>query len=233
MFKIIRFAALGSTNQYALENSAALADRTVIVSNAQTGGRGRLRRPWLSPPDVNIYCSIVLKNLTDQPAMLTVLAALAALETIRKYNIPAQLKWPNDVLVNGRKICGILAETNARALVLGIGMNVNISAESLKELDRPATSMLAETGQIFDREKVLQELLENFFVFYERVLAEGFASLVKIWQNELQIIGKQVRVQTAQKDFGGTVSGIVDDGALIIETPQGTEKVLAGDVYVV
>jgi len=233
MFKIIRFAALGSTNQYALENSAALADRTVIVSNAQTGGRGRLRRPWLSPPDVNIYCSIVLKNLTDQPAMLTVLAALAALETIRKYNIPAQLKWPNDVLVNGRKICGILAETNARALVLGIGMNVNISAESLKELDRPATSMLAETGQIFDREKVLQELLENFFVFYERVLAEGFASLVKIWQNELQIIGKQVRVQTAQKDFGGTVSGIVDDGALVIETPQGTEKVLAGDVYVV
>ena len=249
----MHFQTIDSTNKYALENIAKLSDRTVISSNEQTGGRGRLDRKWQSPPDVNIYCSIILKNLTDKPAMLTVLAALAVMETLRKYDIPAQLKWPNDVLVNQKKICGILAEANADGLVIGIGLNVNMDisvtaptsplrdgrcSDRILDIERSrnvrisATSMLAETGQTFDQGKILNEILENFFIFYDHALAQGFASLMKIWQNELNIIGKKVQVQTVQKTFYGTVTQIDDGGALMIETTQGIEKVLAGDVHV-
>lgn len=235
---IIRFTTINSTNKYAQENLGNLADRTIIVSDEQTGGRGRLDRKWLSPAGVNIYCSIVLKNLTDKPALLTILAALAAAETIRKYEIPAQLKWPNDVLVSGKKICGVLAASTVGAagtsgIVVGFGVNVNMNTELLKNIDQPATSMFEVTGQKFDREKILDEILKNFFSFYEHVLASGFASLLKIWQNELNIIGKKVQVKTVQKTFYGTVSQIDDGGALMVETIQGREKVLAGDVHVV
>ncbi|MDR2430649.1 MAG: biotin--[acetyl-CoA-carboxylase] ligase, partial [Candidatus Margulisbacteria bacterium] len=199
----------------------------------QTAGRGRLDRHWLSPAGQNIYCSIILKELTDKPALLTILAALAVKETLQKNNTAAELKWPNDVLAGGRKICGILAEASSGGLVIGIGVNVNMKKKLLEDVGRPATSMLAETGQLFDRDKILNEILENFFVFYEHVLERGFASLRQIWQNELHIIGAKVRVQTIQKEFDGTVLSVDDDGALIIETARGLEKVLAGDIYVV
>lgn len=233
MLNIINFPVLDSTNKYALENLKNLPDRTVITCEEQTGGRGRLQRKWLSPPQVNIYCSLVLKNLTEKPAMLTIIAALAVLETLRKYNLAPQLKWPNDVLVGGKKICGILAETKPDGLVLGIGVNVNTPPEILQQIEKPATSLLAETGQIVNKPKVLTELLESFFVFYDHVLSRGFAYIAQIWQNELQIIDKKVRVKTVQKEFEGTVSQIDADGALIIQTLTGLEKVLAGDVYVV
>ncbi|MDR1997384.1 MAG: biotin--[acetyl-CoA-carboxylase] ligase [Candidatus Margulisbacteria bacterium] len=232
-FNILKFTSLSSTNQYALEHLAELNDRAVIVSEEQTGGRGRLDRRWLSPPGQNIYCSIVLKNLTDKPALLTILAALAAAETLRSHAVPAGLKWPNDVLVKDKKICGILAEANTQGLVLGLGLNVNMPAAMLAQIGQPATSLLAETARTFDREQLLNELLEKFFTFYEHILARGFAYIVKIWQNELHIIGKEVHIQTGQKEFRGVVTGIGEDGALIVETAQGPEKILAGDVHVV
>jgi BirA family biotin operon repressor/biotin-[acetyl-CoA-carboxylase] ligase len=229
---IIRLQTVDSTNKYALERLGALADRTVIIAEEQTAGRGRLNRTWLSPRGENIYCSIILKEQKNNP-LLTILAALAAAQTIRGYGLAARLKWPNDVLVNGKKICGALAESNSQGLVLGLGVNINMSAENLAALDQPATSLRAETGQIHDREKFLRELLEKLFAFYEQAQNAGFAKLVETWQNELDLAGKKVKIQTVQQEVYGTVIQVDKTGALLVATAQGVEKVLAGDVHVV
>jgi BirA family biotin operon repressor/biotin-[acetyl-CoA-carboxylase] ligase len=230
--QIIQLDMVDSTNKYALAHLDALANRAVIVAEEQTAGRGRLNRNWLSPRGENIYCSIVLKEQKGNP-LLTILAALAVAQTMRSRGLAARLKWPNDVLVNEKKICGVLAESNAKGLVIGIGANVNMSAENLAAIGQPATSLRAETGQIHDKEKFLREMLENFFAFYEQAQREGFAKLAEIWQNEVDLIGKKVKIQTVQQEFYGTVIQIDKAGALLVATAQGVEKVLAGDVYVV
>ncbi|GBR73880.1 biotin-(acetyl-CoA carboxylase) ligase [Candidatus Termititenax aidoneus] len=230
--QILWLDTVDSTNKYALAHLDTLADCAVIAAEEQTAGRGRLNRNWVSPRGENIYCSIVLKEQKSNP-LLTVLAALAAAQTVRRRGLAARIKWPNDVLVNEKKICGVLAESNAKGLVIGIGVNINMSAGNLAALDRPATSLQAETGQIHDREKFLRELLENFFAFYEQARREGFAKLAEIWQNELDLTGKRVKIQTVQQEFYGTVIQIDKEGALLVATAQGVEKVLAGDVHVV
>ncbi|MDR1324007.1 MAG: biotin--[acetyl-CoA-carboxylase] ligase [Candidatus Margulisbacteria bacterium] len=230
--RIIRLDTVDSTNKYALTHLDTLTDRAVIVAEEQTAGRGRLNRVWLSPRGENIYCSIVLKEQKSNP-LLTVLAALAVARTVRGRGLAARLKWPNDVLVHEKKICGVLAESNAKGLVVGIGVNINMTAESLAALDRPATSLRAETGRIHDRGKFLRELLKKFFAFYEQARRAGFAKLAEIWQNELDLTGKRVKIQTVQQEFYGTVIQIDKEGALLVATAQGVEKVLAGDVHVV
>ncbi|GBR76084.1 biotin-(acetyl-CoA carboxylase) ligase [Candidatus Termititenax persephonae] len=228
---LINLTSVDSTNKYALANLAGLNDRDVVVAETQTAGRGRLNRRWVSPPGENIYCSIVLKNQRPNP-LLTILAALAVAQTIRQSQIDAQIKWPNDIMVNGKKIGGVLAESNSKGLVIGLGVNVNMSAVAAAQIDKPATSLKIETGQAAAKEKILQEILEKFFALYGQVQQEGFAKLLKIWQNELQIINKKVRVQTAGGEIYGTVIQIDNDGALLVETAQGQVRVLAGDVYV-
>ncbi|MDR1453521.1 MAG: biotin--[acetyl-CoA-carboxylase] ligase [Candidatus Margulisbacteria bacterium] len=229
---IIRLDTVDSTNKYALAHLAALADRVVITAEEQTAGRGRLDRVWSSPRGENIYCSIVLKEQRSNP-LLTILAALAVARALRQHNIEAQIKWPNDVLVGGKKICGILAESSGKGLVIGIGLNVNMSEKNLAALDQPATSLRAETGQIHDREEFLRGLLEKFFAFYAETQSAGFANLFEIWQNELNIIGKQIQVQTVRREITGRVIQVTDSGALLVQTAQGVEKILAGDVHVV
>ncbi|MDR2428426.1 MAG: biotin--[acetyl-CoA-carboxylase] ligase [Candidatus Margulisbacteria bacterium] len=228
----IQLDTVDSTNKYALAHLDELADRAVVTAEEQTAGRGRLNRIWLSPRGENIYCSIILKEQKNNP-LLTILAALAAAQTIRSYGLAARIKWPNDVLVEGKKICGVLAESNSQGLVIGLGVNVNMSAENLAALDQPATSLRAETGQIHDREKFLRELLEKFFALYEQAQNAGFAKLVETWQNEIDLIGKKVKIQTVQQEFYGTVIQVDKAGALLVATAQGVEKVLAGDVHVV
>ena len=229
---LIELTCVDSTNKYALANFDTLRDRTVISAETQTAGYGRLGRNWLSPPGANIYCSIVLKEQNHNP-FLAVLGALAAAQTIRNYHLPAQIKWPNDVLIHGKKIGGVLAQSNNKGTVLGLGININMPAETLVKIDKPATSLLAETGQTYDKAKILREILEKFFVLYDQAQAEGFAKLLEVWQNELHIIGRKIRIQTVGKEVHGTVIQVDKDGALIVETAQGKERVLTGDVYVI
>jgi BirA family biotin operon repressor/biotin-[acetyl-CoA-carboxylase] ligase len=141
------------------------AEGAVVVADEQTEGRGRLGRPWFAPPGTSLLCSVQLRPVIPGERLpeLTGLAARACSEAIAALTgIEPQLKFPNDLLVEGRKVAGILAEAREGRIVLGIGVNVNLSEEELPvEVDRPATSLLVETGRELDRAELLVELLDR------------------------------------------------------------------------
>jgi BirA family biotin operon repressor/biotin-[acetyl-CoA-carboxylase] ligase len=141
------------------------AEGTVVAADEQTEGRGRLGRPWLAPPGTSLLCSVQLRPAVpgDRLPELTGVAARACAEAIAALTeIAPELKFPNDLLVEGRKVAGILAEAREGRIVLGIGVNVNLSEEQLPgEVDRPATSLLVETGRELDRAELLVELLDR------------------------------------------------------------------------
>lgn len=169
-FNILRFTEIPSTNDYAWDNLEKLADRTIVVAQSQTAGRGRYERKWLSPAGENIYCSIILKNFTcteEERNYLTIILALAVKNFLQANRLSAVIKWPNDVLVNKQKICGILAKAGQRGIVLGFGFNVNMTAANLAQVDQPATSLKQALGKDFDKDKVLNKILENFFKLLE------------------------------------------------------------------
>ncbi len=229
MPNIIKFPELDSTNLYVLKNIAELEHGDVILADSQTAGRGRLGRVWFSPAGKNLYFTIVLKdNLSAKIPVhfYTILASLAVLKALRNYKIKPNLKWPNDVLVNGRKICGILAEANKQGLAVGIGLNVNMNKSELDKIDKPATSLLLESGAEQNRDKLLENILTNFFEYLKKDTKESFRE----WRKEIDLINKKVTVTDAGKITKGIVRDVTDEGLLLVDTGKGVVKVMSGDV---
>ncbi len=232
MWKILRFDQLDSTNSYAKRNCSLIADQSIIVANTQTAGRGRLNRKWLSQAG-GLYFSIVLKpTATAHVANLTQLMALSVCQVLHRLQIPAQLKWPNDVLVNRKKICGILSEAVAHqngfeALVLGVGLNV--SQENLSTLDQPATS-LALLGVQDDATHILDVILTQFFAGYQTVLQNGFAAIRTEYLAYFPYIGQQVRIANGVTPLQGTIQTISPNGELILQTDVGQTIISIGDI---
>ena len=239
--------AVDSTNRVVAELAQAGApDGTVVVAEAQTQGRGRLGRRWVSPPGMNLYLSILLARSRPQ-RLLTWIHLLAAVAVVRAIatvtGVPARLKWPNDVLVyrggQGRKVAGILTETIGRtphgdgAVVVGIGINVNMPSEAFPEDLRPsASSLLIETGRPVDRIGLLARLLLEVEQRYEHLLEHGTAGLMAAYRELSDTLGRQVRVELVG---GGLVEGsaeaLAPDGALRLRTDNGTVvEIRAGDV---
>ena len=234
MRKILRFDVLDSTNAYAKRNCSLMEDQTIIVAKTQSAGRGRLTRKWLSEPG-GLYFSVVLKPAqTAHLANLTQLMALTVCRVLRGLNLPAQIKWPNDVLIGRRKICGILSEAvtsgNAIcALVLGVG--VNVAQTDLSAAGQPAVS-LAMLGLQTDAEKMLQEICDRFFARYEAVLQNGFSAIRTDYLTCFPYIGKEVAVANGTAPARGTVQTISLDGELILNTPAGQTVISIGDMCI-
>ncbi len=234
-------AEVDSTQRVARELArAGAAEGTVVVAEAQTAGRGRLGRSWHSPAGVNVYCSIVLRPPLAPPAVprLALVAGLAVADAIAAATaLRPQLKWPNDVLVEGRKVAGILTEMEAELervghVIAGIGINVNAPADAFPpELATKAGSLALVLGRRVDRAALFGGLLAAFEARYERFVADGFAAMRGEWESYSSLTGKEVRVAAPDGELAGRVLGLDDDGALRLARASGeVVRVVAGEV---
>lgn len=234
---------IDSTNRLAFrmaENGAE--DGTVVISEAQTGGKGRLGRRWESPAGVNLYCSVILRPSIPpvRAPQLTFLSAVATARAIRTATgLNPLIKWPNDILINGYKVAGLLNEMSAETdtihfVVLGIGVNINMKKEQFpKGLRHPASSLLIESGSLVARVEFARLLLGILDTMYDDYLVNGFASIRDEWIAGSMLNNCRVKVHSGDDDKEGLVSGIGDDGALLVSQDDGAVlRVLAGDVSV-
>lgn len=232
---------VGSTNAEAFELARNGArEGTVVMAESQAGGKGRLGRKWESPAGLNIYMSILLRPPIppEEAHWLTFVAAVAAAEAISEF-CPARpvLKWPNDVLVNGRKAAGILLEMGSEPervhfVVMGIGVNVNMTRSMFPEYIRnTATSVREAKGGEVDRSALAARLLSSVELWYKVYLAEGPVPILSEWKRYFGFEGKEIRVVSFGNAVKGVCLGVDDTGALLIREPGGAvRKIVAGDM---
>lgn len=240
-FTILRYDSLPSTNTEAARQAAAGAPEGLcVVAREQTAGRGRRQRAWASPRDAGLYFSVVLRPAFE-PArwpLITLAAALAVHDALREAcRLETDIKWPNDLLARGRKLCGILAETadTPRACVLGVGVNLNDRAFP-PDLAGGATSVEAETGRAPDPEVLLRSLTRGLDRWYAALAgAGGGRRVVEAWgERSPYAEGARVRVRLAEETFEGLTRGLEPDGALRVETDARELRIVrAGDVTAV
>jgi len=239
-FNILRFDSIDSTNLEAMRRAKAGAPEGLcIIAREQTRGRGRQERVWISPRDAGLYFTVVLRPrlaVATWP-LITLMAALAVSDSLREAcELQTDIKWPNDIVIVDRKLCGILAETvetdQGLACVLGIGINLTDDAFPA-ELREHATSLKSQSARITNAETMLQSLLEQLSVRYAQLLNHGGeAKILHDWSAASSFAnGKQVRVDTGAEVFAGTTRGLESDGGLRVETETGEVRIVrAGDV---
>ena len=239
--RIVYEREVDSTNRLARDLAiAGAAEGTIAVAEAQTAGRGRKGRSWFSPPGAGIYLSLVLRP-GFQPAeapKTTLLAGVALAEALRAFvPVPVTIKWPNDILAGGKKVAGILVEAAAEIdaidyMIVGIGINVNTPPEVFPaDLRERATSLAAGFGRPVSRVDVLGDLLERFEREYDRAGREGFGPVIRRWRELSDMAGRRVRVHSFGRPLEGVITGIGDDGMLLLKTADGdVERIIAGDV---
>jgi BirA family biotin operon repressor/biotin-[acetyl-CoA-carboxylase] ligase len=238
---ILRFDAIDSTNLEAIRQAKAGAPEGLcIVAKEQTAGRGRLERRWESPKGAGLYVSILLRPQLDLNVwpLITLMSALAVLDALaRVCDLCADIKWPNDICIGLRKLCGILAETietkSGMAAIVGMGINLKNDQSLPPDVVARATSVQAATGHAPDPEVVLRELIRAFGERYEALLNDGGAEqTIREWcANSSYAFDRRVRVSLNTEVFDGTTRGLESDGALRVETDDGKVRtVRAGDV---
>jgi BirA family biotin operon repressor/biotin-[acetyl-CoA-carboxylase] ligase len=234
------FYKIGSTNTAAMAAAAEGApEGSVFLAEEQTAGRGRGVNSWQSPRSTGIYCSVILRPTLPPSDILalSLAAGLAVRTAIHDVDsrVEVDLKWPNDVLLNGKKICGILAEMNAEAtraryIVVGIGINVN-QASFPKDL--PATSLRLATGSEWSRVELTGALLKSLDREYRQLVDDADSKesiLQRFAENSSWVLGKRVRIEENGSAFEGTTEGLDPRGFLQVRTPHGVQTVLSGTV---
>ncbi len=233
------YRTIGSTNDEAklLADSGA-PEGLLVVAEEQTAGRGRTGRSWITPLGQAIAISLVLRPNrlpADQATQLTMLAGLAVCQAVEQVTaLRPQLKWPNDILLSGKKVGGLLLETALRGdqldyAVLGLGLNVSF-APPPEAVDFPATSLQAEAHAEVERLPLLHGILEQVEALYPQV-GDPNLSLYQAWSARLAMVGEAIVVRTAEGDQAGVLEGATPDGALLLKQADGqTLKLLAGDV---
>jgi BirA family biotin operon repressor/biotin-[acetyl-CoA-carboxylase] ligase len=217
--KIHFYPEIGSTNDEAFNLAAAGSpEGTVVIADSQTKGKGRLQRAWHSPSGSNIYTSIILRpNLEpDRAPQISILAGVAVAEIMDNF-CPGMvnLKWPNDVLLKGKKVCGILAQMKTLAsridfIILGIGINVNIS-----------------------RQELIIGLYENLAKWYKKLITDGFSVVKEKWLSMAPMIGQSVQIMSGNEVISGKALGIDEQGSLVLLTAEDRKiKISAGDATI-
>jgi BirA family biotin operon repressor/biotin-[acetyl-CoA-carboxylase] ligase len=238
--RVVPFGETDSTNSRALELARkGTPDGTLVLAETQTGGRGRMGRRWHSPPGVNLYFSLVLRpsRPARDAAWLGLASAAAVARSLsRCAGLPVSVKWPNDVRISRRKVAGLLLEQavqgdTAAAVVLGIGVNVNLRREDIPaELAESATSLYIQTGRPHDRAGVLLGLVESLEEAYARYLRGADSDIRNQVVGIMDPFGEKVRVQSGDRSVEGVVAGLADDGALVLRLDdERTVSVHAGE----
>ena len=235
-------AQTGSTNRDVAAFAQEGADEGLaVVADCQTSGRGRMAREWFSPAGVNLYFSLLLRPAVEpgRAASLPLVVGLAVAEALEGLAPEARplVKWPNDILARGRKLCGILCELQAetdrvRHIIAGVGVNVNLEPESLPaELRGRATSLKAEAGRAFSRAAVLAAVLNRLEPLYDRWRAEGLAPLAGALAARDALRGREIALEQGGRRVAGVADGIQADGALRLLTAEGLVSIYSGEAH--
>lgn len=236
----IALEEIDSTNNYAKVNIENFADRTVIHAIRQTSGRGRLTRSWVDLGEGNLFMSIVLKpseTFNEVYPNITQYLSVALCKVLESYGLKPQIKWPNDVLIEGKKIAGILSESvmqggKFKGLVVGIGVNLNARQEDVEAIpDKLVTALNLELNKNIELNDFRNKLLDEFFKNYENFLENGFSSIKEEYISRNCFLDKELNVQIFNKIEHGLAIGVTENGALILQTPDNKELVLTiGDI---
>lgn len=236
---IHHFETLHSTNDLAKElGSRDAPEGSLVVAESQTRGRGRLGREWDSPPGTGLYVSILLRPSlppTEMP-QITLTAAVAVVRALRRATgVAPGIKWPNDLLVDGKKLGGILTEMETesdqiRHLVVGLGLNIN-NREFPPPLDLTATSLALATGSSFCRREILRAWLEEFEALYDLFLNRDFGVILDEWRGYNVTLGQTVTVRQGPGEISGLALEVAGDGALLIRQSTGEViRVTSGEI---
>lgn len=240
--KIIVFNEIQSTNSKAKELARKDEEEgTIVIARIQKKGRGRYDRLWESP-EGGLYLSIILRPdcPPNKATLLTLVTSLVVSKTINSYNLSSDIKWPNDVRVKGKKIAGILIESEGHGnkveyIILGVGINLNTDTNLLsKKIRLISTSLSEEIGNSVDYYNFLKNLLFNFDKYYKLFLDKKFDSILKEWKNQSDTLGRRVRIITSSEQIIGKAYDIDQSGFLIVIKDSGEcKKVASGDsIYI-
>lgn len=235
-FKIINYEELPSTNQYLKENYEKYEEGTVIMTDCQTKGYGRFGRVWFSGNGQNLAFSILLspKENINRLSLLTPLVAVSLWEVLSKYLPSLKIKWPNDLIVENKKIAGILTESifwgrDLKAVIIGIGINVNIKSFP-SELENKTTSLAIETGKDFDRHQLLKDCLDNLKKWYQYYLS-GDVSFIDIYKTNCPYLGQTVTItDTSFQSHMVTIIDILPSGNLLVHKDNELLEFSAGEI---
>lgn len=238
--KIIVFDEIPSTNSEAKKLARKGEEEgTIVIARIQKKGRGRFDRLWESP-EGGLYLSIILRpNCPPNKAtVLTLVTSLVISKTINSYDLSSNIKWPNDVRLNGKKIAGILLESEAHEnkveyIILGVGINLNTDINLLSEKIRLiSTSLSREIGTSVDYHSFFKKLLFNFDKYYKLFLDKKYDFILKEWKNQSDTLGRRVRINTASEQIIGKAYDIDQSGFLIVIGDSGErKKVASGDSF--
>jgi BirA family transcriptional regulator, biotin operon repressor / biotin---[acetyl-CoA-carboxylase] ligase len=213
---------------------------TCVIAESQGAGRGRLQRRWHSPHGRNLYLSVILRPDIHPSEVypLAFISSLAVYETLAASGLAPRLKWPNDVLIGGRKICGTLIELSTETdrvqfVIIGIGLNINMEEDEMDdEIRGKATSLSIETKIRFERAAICGMLLNNLERYYAISGRQGMDEICRLWEERAQTKGTFMEVRHFDRVYRGISEGIDDDGALLIRENDRIVRVIAGDVTV-
>ncbi len=243
--EVISYKKVDSTNDVAYSLAEkGMKEGTVILAEEQARGKGRLGRKWVSHPKGGIYMSCILrpKISPNEIARITLLAAVAVAKSVREVSgLPAMIKWPNDILINGHKVCGILTEMKAEQdtvdfIILGIGINVNTPSSHLPEGGTSLREELARSGrdEKISRVDLVKKVIENIEENYVILKKEGFEPIIDAWKHFSAMLGSRVKVILQNRVFEAEAYDIDADGALLVRRERGIlERVSSGDVIII
>ncbi|HLP34653.1 MAG TPA: biotin--[acetyl-CoA-carboxylase] ligase [Amoebophilaceae bacterium] len=214
----------------------AMNEWLLIRSACQTHAFGQNDRTWFSPVGHNLYLTYVIPwphTHTHTLAHLSQTTVMAVAQTVEAFELHPQIKWINDVFLNGKKICGVLCEKKGTifqrhydVVLIGIGLNVNMPQACIPYIDQPITSMAIETGKPFAMETVLERLNQNLLTQYQLLIHEGFSALHPYIQRHMLYLGEWVKVENQDKEVYGLFEGLTPSGAIILRTAHGTSTTL-------
>jgi len=236
--KIFYFKTIDSTNIYAKKLAKnGVEEGTIVVSEIQNSGRGRKNRSWSSPKGGLWFSVILYPNIQPQKAMLITMASSVAVAQgiIETTGLTPVIKWPNDLLIDNKKVCGILTELDAEMdkinySVVGIGINVNNEIDD--NIKDTATSLSQQTKANISRVKLIKSIIKNFDKNYSKLINKDYTSIRKNWFSCSNIIGKRVQITDEKSVVEGIVTDVDDNGCLIVNTSKETVRVVSGDLTI-
>lgn len=233
----VHLDSVDSTNNWVKSHLAELSSLTCVTAKEQTAGRGRFKRHWVSPRGENIYATLYLTAPlgAEYISNLGQIMAFAGAKVLRGIGFEAQLKWPNDILIQGRKIAGVLTETvtigKNIGVIIGIGINVNMSAASLEAIGVPATSLLQLSQKKWDLQEVTELLMNHFLQDLEVLKKSGFAPFQAPFERLLAYKGQEITIHDGTQTIKGICHAMTKDGRLELLMPSGEIKLLtSGEV---
>jgi BirA family biotin operon repressor/biotin-[acetyl-CoA-carboxylase] ligase len=239
--EIFYYDKINSTNTRAKEIAFQVTEGALVVAEEQIDGKGRLGREWSSPKNKGVYMSVILKPKIDpvNVARITLLGAAAINLALIDIGIKSDIKWPNDIVIDGKKVAGVLTEMNSELgiinyIVLGIGINANLNLEEIpEELKEKATSLKIVKGEYIDRRELFVRLVSRIDELYKEFVETGEISrAIRICIDNSSVIGKDIVVHQGKDKRRGRAIGINEKGELIVEFDTGVENLFSGEISI-